>query len=71
MNAEQFEKSAFVNGNLSATVREMGVGVQRLRYRMDGAEEFVDVLFTNNYVKRVCVTGDSPKAIALDVLRRV
>lgn len=71
MNAEQTEKCMFVNGNLSATMRAADVGVDRLRYRMDGAEEFVDILYANRWTKSVCVTGDSLKAIMQDILNRV
>ena len=71
MNAEQMEKAAWVNGYWSAACREMGLGVRRLRYRVDGAEEHVDILFDNGYTKTACVTGDSPKAIALDTLQRI
>lgn len=71
MNDVQQEKCAWVNGYLSATLREADLDVWRLRYRVDGAEEFVDVLFSNNYVKQVRVTGDSKKAIIADVLKVV
>lgn len=71
MTPEQQEKCTWVNGYLSSTLREGGMNVQRLRYRIDGVEEFVDVIFSNNYVKRVCVTGDSCRAIIQDVLKAV
>lgn len=71
MNEVQMEKCAWVNGYLSATLREADLDVWRLRYRISGAQEFVDVLFSNNYVKQVCVTGDSKKAIIADVLKVV
>lgn len=71
MNEVQQEKCAWVNGYLSATLREAGLDVWRLRYRVSGAEEFVDVLFNNHYMKQVCVTGDSMKAIMADVLKVV
>ena len=71
MNEIQQEKCAWVNGYLSSTLREADLDVWRLRYRVDGAEEFVDVLFSNNYVKQVRVTGDSKKAIIADVLKVV
>ena len=71
MNAEQHEKMMFVNGNLSTTFRAMDVGVDRLQYRMDGAEEFVLVTYANRWTRRVCVTGDSLRAITQDVLKAV
>lgn len=71
MNEVQQDKCAWVNGYLSATLREADLDVWRLRYRVDGAEEFVDVIFENRYTKRACVTGDSKKAIIRDVLKVV
>ena len=52
-------------------MRAADVGVDRLRYRMDGAEEFVDILYANRWTKSVCVTGDSLKAIMQDILNRM
>ena len=71
MNDVQKEKCAWVNGYLSSTLREADLDVWRLRYRVDGAQEFVDVIFENHYMKQVCVTGDSKKAIIADVLKVV
>lgn len=71
MNEVQTEKMVFANGELNALLRAMDVDVHRCRFCLEGSEEFVDVLFDNGCVKRVCVTGDSLKAVVLDVLKRV
>ena len=71
MNEVQQEKCVWVNGYLSSTLREADLDVWRLRYRISGAEEFVDVVFDNRYTKTTCVTGDSKKAIIADVLKVV
>ena len=71
MTSEQLEKCAWVNGYLNAAMRTADLDVHRVRYRVDGAEEFVDVVFDNRYTKTTCVTGDSCKAIMADVLKVV
>jgi hypothetical protein len=52
-------------------MRTADLDIHRVRYRVDGAEEFVDVVFDNRYTKTACVTGDSMKAIMADVLKVV
>lgn len=71
MTPEQQEKCAWVNGYLNAALRTADLDVHRVRYRVDGPEEFVDVVFDNRYTKTACVTGDSLKGIMADVLKIV
>lgn len=71
MTEEQMEKCAWTNGYLNAALRTANLDINRVRYRVDGPEEFVDVMFDNRYVKTACVTGDSMKAIMADVLKIV
>ena len=42
--------------------------VRTLVYEVQGNDEIVRIVFGNGYERRVCVTGDSKKALAIDVL---
>lgn len=71
MSMEQFEqKKAFVTRELSRCVAASHEGVDRLEYEYhEGGEESVIIRFANGYIKTVNTTGDSLRAILLDVLR--
>lgn len=71
MNAEQTIKREFVNRLSFAVTMDDRMDVRNLRYRIDGTREFVDVTYRNGYTKRVNVTGDSCKALAMDVLKAI
>ena len=63
------DKQRFVDRKLAPMLVALGVGVAGCDYALDGRlEEFVWVRFENGFKRRVCVTGDSNLAIALDVL---
>ena len=70
MDKEQQEKSEFVSCELSALVKKINPDVIRLKYDCSEAlrTEFVQIDFTNDFHKRISVTGDSLLSIAIDVL---
>lgn len=70
MNDVQMEKAEFTKV-FAHSLRMADLGVRNARYRLDGAMEYVDLTFDNGHMKTVNVTGDSCKAIMLDVLKRV
>lgn len=43
--------------------------IDRLIYKTENDEEYVDIKYKNGCVKRVCVTGDSELAIIQDVIK--
>lgn len=72
MNDAQKEKAVFVKEHLTpllifATDHE----VRSARYMVSGADERVEIRFSNGYVKSVNVTMDSLAAIVRDVMKRV
>lgn len=73
MNKEQQEKSEFVSCELSALVKKTNPDIIRLKYDYCEAlrTEFVQIDFTNDFHKRINVTGDSLLAITKDVLRHI
>ena len=72
MNDVQAEKKHFTERHLTALLREATDGdVSFAEYAVTDGEEFVHVVFANGYRKRVCVSGDSKKALARDVLRQL
>jgi hypothetical protein len=40
-------------------------------YNADSHEEYVSIIFKNGHKKRICVTADSLKAIAQDVIKEI
>lgn len=72
MTPTQEIKQTWVNNYLSPTLKMVDrLDIRGLRYRIDGASEYVDITFNNGYLKAVNVTGDSEKAIIEDVLRHI
>lgn len=72
MSPEQAVKQAWVEGPLTYALKTAEcIDVRRLRYRVSGSRERVEVEFDNGYAKAVDVTGDSHKAILADVLKVV
>ncbi len=71
MSMEQFEqKRQFVTRELSRCVAAAYDGVSRLEFEYhEGGEESVIIRFANGYIKTVNTTGDSLRAILMDVLR--
>lgn len=69
---EAYSKRQWVNTYVDAMFKTSErMDIDSIRYRIDGAEEYVIVTFKNGYTKRVCVTGDSDKAILMDILKVV
>lgn len=72
MNDVQAEKKYFTVRYLTSLLREVTDGdVLFAEYVVTDGEEFVHVVFANGHRKRVCVSGDSKKALAMDVLRQL
>lgn len=72
MNSEQKSKQRFVDRRLAPLMQSAsGNDVSAVAYLVEAHEEFVRIRFRNGYEKRVCVTGDSLKALAVDCLRAI
>lgn len=71
MSMEEFEqKRQFVMRELSRCIIASHEGVTHLELEYhDSGEESVIIRFTNGYIKTVNITGDSLRAILMDVLR--
>lgn len=67
MNDDQLEKADYVNGGITTILRASDVFVYRVKYRMDGADERVEVVYGNNTTRAITVTGKSK----IDILRAV
>lgn len=66
------QKQRFVDGKLAPFIEALSHGaVEGLEYELAKEEEFVLVKYRNRHTRQVCVTGDSLKALTLDVLRVV
>lgn len=66
------EKARFVVrfGILLESIKELEVDHLTYKVFSDGEEE-VTITFTNGYIKKVCVTGDSKLAIIQDVIKHL
>ena len=72
MSPEQLVKQAWVEGPLTYALKTAErIDVRRLRYRVSGSRERVEVEFDNGCSEAVDVTGNSHMAILADVLKVV
>ena len=69
---EYTEKYFFTVQQLVGVARAINKNVDYLRYFItDTNEEYVSIIYDNGDGKKVCVTADSLRALALDVLKEV
>lgn len=76
MTPEQYEKDRFVRGELRAMLQAIDGDIIRTEYQVIGGEEYVQVDWLihgsgRDFHKKICVTGDNLRALAIDVLRRI
>ena len=69
MNAEQLIKRTFVERLSWAVQVDDRMDVRKLEYKI--LPERVEITYSNGWTKSVNVEGDSCKAIAEDVFRRI
>lgn len=63
-------KAKFVEKYLSPLLQHARLEVKKAEYvKEENQEEFVIVTYTNNYTRKICVTGDSLRAIVIDAIR--
>ena len=69
---EYQEKYMFVVEELKKACKVINPKIRNVHYtKHENGEEEVVVTFENGYKKKICVTADSLKAIALDVIREI
>lgn len=73
MTDVQMKKDSFVRWELLALLQKIDRDILSIEYQIIGSEEFVQISWLNHstgekYHKRICVTGDSLKALTTDVL---
>lgn len=44
--------------------------INGMKYENDGIDEYVYIFYKNGYVKQVCVTFDSLKAMIVDIIKQ-
>lgn len=66
------QKARFVKALLQPLTIVANENIKKLDYELqDNNEEFVIITYTNNYTRKICVTCDSLRAIALDVIEQM
>lgn len=67
---EQQRKEEFVRNYLKPLLCNAQCEVTDAEYTiLDNGEEYVIVTYTSGFTKRICVSADSLRAIAIDVTR--
>ena len=69
---EYKQKFDFVQQDLLPLLQSVNDRVMNAEYRLtEDNNEYVVIKFFNNYIKNICVTCDSLKAITLNVLKEI
>lgn len=65
------DKSDFIEFSLQPFIKRLDDGVESLSYEYNHTidEEYCNITYKNGYVRRVCITADSERAITNDVLK--
>lgn len=73
MTLENYKQNVhFVKTLLQPLTIAVNENIKKIDYELqDNNEEFVIITYTNNYTRKICVTCDSLRAIALDVLEQM
>lgn len=75
MTDEQRRKDSFVRNELRRLLLHIDPNIVTVEYSVEYGEEYVKIrwLYENgkDLNKRICVTADSFKALAVDVLKRI
>lgn len=73
MTLENYKQKAhFVKALLQPLTIAANENIKKLDYELqDNNEEFVIITYTNNYTRKICVTCDSLRAIAFDVIEQM
>lgn len=71
MTEEQKNKREFCRGKLFALLLEIDSQITFLDYGIVYGHEIVDITWKQGYSKRIEVTADSLKALAVDVLKHI
>ena len=70
---EILDKGNFVAFELFSLCKKINCDIMQMRYVVasPSQEEYVEVVYKNNYRQRICVTADSLYAMSLDTLRYI
>lgn len=72
MTEEQQKKESFVRRELRALLQAIDRDITDVSYAVEeNGEEFALITWQNGYKCRINVSGDSPKALVWDTLRRI
>ena len=65
------DKSDFIEFSLQPFIKRLDDGVESLSYENNHTtnEEYCNITYKNGYVRKVCITADSERAITNDVLK--